>query len=147
MQLRGGRRECFRNLLFRRRSKKIPKLRVTGLCAGNPLVNVGCHQGPLTRIMFQFDDVIMSKMVPLCHIMTATQHKRYHTLANDYTQEADMSLPYKCYSHTVKRPCKTLFFFQNNPQRHTTAQVRPDSASLANSRAWYNFHCHVISMA
>ena len=30
--------ECFLNRLFRRRSKKTSKLRVTGLCAGNSLV-------------------------------------------------------------------------------------------------------------
>ena len=46
------------NLLLRRRSKKTPKLRVTGLCAGNSPVN-SPHTGLVTRKMFSFDDVIM----------------------------------------------------------------------------------------
>ena len=49
------------NRLFRRRSKKTSKLRVTGLCAGNSPGPVNSpHKGPVTRKMFPFDDVIMS---------------------------------------------------------------------------------------
>ena len=44
--------DCLLNRLFRRRSKKTSKLRVTGLCAGHSPV-------PVTRKMFPFDDVIM----------------------------------------------------------------------------------------
>ena len=53
---------CLLNRLFRRRSKKTSKLRVTGLCVGNSpgLVN-SPHRGPVMRKMFPFDDVIMSK--------------------------------------------------------------------------------------
>ena len=51
---------CLLNRLFRRRSKKTSKIRVTGLC-------VRIHRGPgnspqkwpVTRRMFPFDDVIM----------------------------------------------------------------------------------------
>ena len=51
---------CLLNRLFRRRSKKTPKLRVTGLCAGNSPGPVNSpHKGPVTRKMFPFDDVIM----------------------------------------------------------------------------------------
>ena len=47
--------------LFGRRSKKTSKLRVTGLCVGNSPGPVNSpHQGPITRKMFSFDDVIMS---------------------------------------------------------------------------------------
>ena len=48
--------------LFMHRSKKTPKLRVTGLCAGNSpeTGELGTpHIGPVTRKMFPFDDVIM----------------------------------------------------------------------------------------
>ena len=52
--------------LFRRRSKKTWKLRVTGLCEGNsPVTGEPAVTGefpaqkPLTRNMFPFDDVIM----------------------------------------------------------------------------------------
>ena len=48
--------DCLLNRLFRRISKKISKLRVTGLCAENsPMTN----KWPVTRKMFPFDDVIM----------------------------------------------------------------------------------------
>ena len=46
------------NGLFRRRSKKTSKLRVSGLCAGNSPVN-SPHKWPVTWKMFPFDDVIM----------------------------------------------------------------------------------------
>ena len=53
--------DCFLNRLFRRRSKKISKLRVTGLCAENSPWPVNSpHKWPVTRKMFPFDDVIMA---------------------------------------------------------------------------------------
>ena len=52
---------CLLNRLFRRRSKKTSKLRVTGLCVGNSPGPVNSpHKGPVTRKMFPFDDVIMN---------------------------------------------------------------------------------------
>ena len=45
--------DCLLNRLFRRRSKKAPKLRATGLCAGNSPGPVNSpHKGPVTRKMF-----------------------------------------------------------------------------------------------
>ena len=53
---------CLLNRLFRRRSKKTSKLRVTDLCAGNSPGPVNSpHKGPVTRKMFPFDDVIMKQ--------------------------------------------------------------------------------------
>ena len=50
---------CLLNRLFRRRSKKTSKLRVTGLCVGNSPGPVNSqHKGPVTQKMFPFDDVI-----------------------------------------------------------------------------------------
>ena len=53
--------DCLLNRLFRRRSKKTSKLRVTGLCAGN---SPGTGEFPAQRASnaektFSFDDVIM----------------------------------------------------------------------------------------
>ena len=51
---------CLLNRLFRRRSKKTSKLHITGLCVGNSPGPVNSpHNGPVTRKMFPFDDVIM----------------------------------------------------------------------------------------
>ena len=56
---------CLLNRLFRRRSKKTSKLRVTGLCVGNSPGPVNSpHKGPVTRKMFPFDDVIMIELAP-----------------------------------------------------------------------------------
>ena len=44
---------CLLNRLFRRRSKKTSKLRVTGLCVNSP------HKWPVARKQFPFHDVIM----------------------------------------------------------------------------------------
>ena len=53
--------DCLLNLLFRRRSKKASKLRVTGLCAGNsPLTGEFPAQKATNAEIFPFDDVIMS---------------------------------------------------------------------------------------
>ena len=55
--------DCLLNLLFRRRSKKISKLRVTGPCVGNsPVTGEFPTQRPVTRKMLPFDDVIMYGM-------------------------------------------------------------------------------------
>ena len=62
--------ECLLNRLFRRRSNEIPKLRVTGLCAGNSpvihwwLVNYP-HWGPVAWKLFPFDDVIMQRYIEM----------------------------------------------------------------------------------
>ena len=62
--------ECLLNRLFKRRSNEIPKLRVTGLCAGNSpvihwwLVNYP-HWGPVAWKMFPFDDVIMQRYIEM----------------------------------------------------------------------------------
>ena len=51
---------CLLKYLFRCRSKKTSKLRVTGLCVGNSPEPVNSpHKGPVAREMFPFDDVIM----------------------------------------------------------------------------------------
>ena len=50
--------DCFLNRLFWHRSKKTSKPRVTGLCAGNS--PEASNKWPVTRIMFSFDDVIMT---------------------------------------------------------------------------------------
>ena len=51
----------FTNRLFRRRSKKTWKLRVTGLCEGNsPMTSEFPHKWPVTRKMFPIDYVIMN---------------------------------------------------------------------------------------
>ena len=54
---------CLLNRLFRRRSKKTSKLRVTDLCVENSPGPVNSpHKGPVTRKMFPFDDVIMESV-------------------------------------------------------------------------------------
>ena len=52
--------DCLLNRLFRHRSQKTSKLRVTGLCEGNSPVTVNSpYKGRVTRKMFPFDDVII----------------------------------------------------------------------------------------
>ena len=52
--------DCLLKRLFRRRSKKAPKLRVTGLCERySPVTGEFSAQWPVTRKLFPFDDVIM----------------------------------------------------------------------------------------
>ena len=52
--------DCLFNRLFRRRSKKTSKLRVTGLCEGNsPVTSEFPAQRASNAENFPFDDVIM----------------------------------------------------------------------------------------
>ena len=54
--------DCLLTCLFRHRSNKTSKIRVTGLCEGNsPGTGEFPAQKPITRKMFPFDDVIMNK--------------------------------------------------------------------------------------
>ena len=63
---------CLLSCLFRRRSKKTSKLRVTGLCVGNSPGPVNSpHKGPVTRKMFPFDDVIMD-----CLLLNTKSHPK-----------------------------------------------------------------------
>ena len=68
---------CLLNRLFRRRSKKTSKFRVTGLCVGNSPGPVNSpHKGPVTRKMFPFYDVIMPPNV--CAIVCLDVHQSKH---------------------------------------------------------------------
>ena len=52
--------DCSLNRLFRRRSKKASKLRVTGIYVGNsPVTGDFPYKGLVTRIMFPFNDIIV----------------------------------------------------------------------------------------
>ena len=62
--------DCLLNRLFRRRSKKTSKFRVTSLFAGNsPGTGEFPHKWLVTRKMFPFDDVIMMHRIQQSYIM------------------------------------------------------------------------------
>ena len=73
--------DCLLNRLFKPRSNKTSKLRVTGLCAGNSPVLVNSpHKVPITRKMFPFDDVIMGKnLMKMYHHVMPTAVSTYVT--------------------------------------------------------------------
>ena len=77
---------CLLSRLFRHKSKKTSKLRVTGLCVGNSPGPVNSpHKGPVTRKMFPFDDVIMSVSIPWLHDVVLMKPKATflpHTLSH-----------------------------------------------------------------
>ena len=77
--------DCLLNRLFRRRSKKTSKLRVTGLCAGIHRGPVNSpHKWPVTRKMFPFDDVIMIAFQGWVGPFTSGAHTR-NVLVTDMT--------------------------------------------------------------
>ena len=72
--------DCLLNRLFRRRSKKTSKLRVTGLCEGIHRWPVDSpHKGPVTQKMFPFDDVIM------IYVISSDSNRRYSQKAKQIT--------------------------------------------------------------
>ena len=61
--------DCLLNRLFRRRSKKTWKLRVTGICEGNsPVTGEFPAQKANNAEMFPFDDVIMEDRNDMSYI-------------------------------------------------------------------------------
>ena len=81
--------DCLHKRLFRRRSKKTSRLRVTGLCTGNHRWPVNSpHKWPVTRKMFPFDDVIMNSFI-----------SGYHIAANFYS----------CHDGSFFVPCAIFF--------------------------------------
>ena len=98
---------CLLNRLFRRRSMKTSKLRVTGLWVGNSPGPVNSpHKGPVTRKMFPFDDVIMQKTLMYSKITSrdgATVKRVLCLRCFEITDCATSSLPlfvYPLYSTT-----------------------------------------------
>ena len=71
---------CLLNRLFRRRSKKTSKLRVTGFCVFTP------HKWPATRKMFPFDDVIMQKFKSRSNINQAISYMVHKYSRNEQVQ-------------------------------------------------------------
>ena len=90
--------DCLFNRLFRHKSKKTSKLPVTGLCEGNSL-----HKGPVTRTVFQFDDVIM-----------ALEHRGANTRAIDPHHHGVRQWLVACYDWSA-RP-----YTQNLKKNHYT---------------------------
>ena len=83
---------CLLNSLFRRRSKKISKLRVTGLCEWNSSVTGEfAAQRASNAEMFPFDDVIM-------HV-TPTRSPLY--LQTPQHQQTQCKLPIRCFLSSV----------------------------------------------
>ena len=85
---------CLLKRMFRCRSKKTSKLRVTGLCEGIHRWPVNSpHKGPVTRKMFPLDDVIITcnvYTIYLLHFRTAT-YQIVCTNADEYLQAVFMS--------------------------------------------------------
>ena len=89
---------CLLSCLFRRRSKKNSKLRVTGLCAGNSPGPVNSpHKGPVTRKIFPFDDVIMSNccIATITTIQQPSAEIRTQTVTGRETQQGLWYLRYR----------------------------------------------------
>ena len=80
---------CLFNNLFRRRSKKTSKLRVTGLCEENlPGPVTSPNKGPVMRKMFPFDDVIMVsfRIWWLSYIFPTILNYKCHFLKNSMSR-------------------------------------------------------------
>ena len=78
---------CLLNRLFRCKSKKTSKLRVTGLCVGNSPGPVNSpHKGPVTRKMFPFDDVIMVFSINNRLVFANKPTWYYHTKVNFFSE-------------------------------------------------------------
>ena len=102
---------CLLNRLFRRRSKKTSKLRVSGLCVGNSPGPVNTpHKGPVTRKMFPFDDVIMFSGFACTPVLLSlfSAGTTFHLRHEIFTWEIDISLHF----------CRLYFIWHIKWRRH-----------------------------
>ena len=104
--------DCLLSRLFRHRSKKTSKLRVTGLCVGNSPGPVNSpHKGPVTRKMFPFDDVIMGSN-KLLHIEGFVQNRRNSSALamklRFFCTKSSVSTQWMCCTVYVKQRCHGL---------------------------------------
>ena len=79
--------------LFRRSSKKTSKLRVTGLCEGNPLVAVWFPSRRASNAeMFPFGDVILGNLLldDICSVVTYTWHGIVLCITCHFRANADL---------------------------------------------------------
>ena len=141
--------DCLLIHLFRHRSKKTSKLRVTGLFKGNPPVIpvVSPHKGLVTRKMFPLDDVIMHRVtaitvntVPLCTSQTVPTVAHVQTLPKK-------TLRRRCLMDSIdsdidERPV----VHPMNGTLHSTSRVRGLRSSLnkvyRHNRQCYCCYCH-----
>ena len=97
---------CLLNRLFRRRSKKTSKLRVTGLCVANSPGPVNSpHKGSVMRKMFPFDVVIMfsgARALPVENYSYLIQNNREFilrgTFSHTHFEWLYVYLSWKCFS-------------------------------------------------
>ena len=80
--------DCLLNRIFRRRSKKTSKLRITGRWPVN-----SPHKGPVTRKMFPFDDVIMIIAVWAVIWSTRWMRRKHDAQATSHTTELSIFAP------------------------------------------------------
>ena len=95
--------DCLLSRLFRRKSKKTSKFRITGLCEGNhrwPMDSP--HKGPITRTMFPFDDVINHVARKLIIRMNSFVATRYWYLIWIFKFSKEAYEPY-CIAVIVKK--------------------------------------------
>ena len=112
---------CLLNRLFKRRSKKTSKLRVTGLSAGNSPGPVNSpHKGPITRKMFPFSDVIMyrAENVPGSAMKMLVWNQSDHELWTPYTP-MDLHFPVFSVRVTNHKKIQNLCTFDKNLDRIT----------------------------
>ena len=117
---------CLLNRLFRRRSKKTTKLRVTGLCVGNSPGPVNSlHKGPVTQKVFPFDDVIMWWIVTVSLADLVSYLKPRISLSLTHQPRGDVALFSKCHFRTLWSEWRMEQFEWNCPQE------------IANGRHWW----------
>ena len=130
--------DSFLNRLFRHRSKKTPKLRVTGLCMGNsPGTGEFPHKWPATRKMFPFDDVIMSAALVwlqnFSHLLAEIVRLIWLIMCNGHLWNTSYYVSHLSYANILTRvesphkdlvlqnalPCQDFTILRNYPRRYS----------------------------
>ena len=137
-------RECLLNCLFRRRSTKTSKLRVTSLNEGNsPVTGEFPSLRPVTRERFPFDDVIMINelRMHLPVIQSFSLHWRHNEpdgVSNHQPRDCLLNCLFRCRSKKTSKFRVTDLCAENSPG---TGEFSAQKASNAeNVSIWWRHH-------
>ena len=131
---------CLLNHLFRRRSKKTSKLRVTGLWVGNSPGPVNSsHKWPVTRKMFSSDDIIMMRNEKrrVFVISLSTVKSPYNARESNAITNLIWTWYYSHNIPTTDIPCLTRVYFVAIVETTLVALLQPRYISRSNiTQCW-----------
>ena len=132
--------DCLLNRLFRSRSKKTSKFRITGFCKGNSPGPVNYpHKAAVTRKIFLFDDVIMTR--PRAVMEMKLIRECFGSFLSNWLKDSDFTFVHDIYSEFIDIFCGVSMF-----QKHFNISLKISSPYTKNMyliKKWWHKRFHM----